>query len=196
MRTFSRIGLIAAEGMLVATLLMPSFALAAGSAPATPSTGVQTPSANNTNDTSFVPLTKFPQIQALAQPNGFTGFVNTLYKILIGAGAVIAVIMIMVAGVEFMTNKGSVASNEKAKNHIRNAIFGLILILAPTIVFGIINPSILNLNLGTEFGGLKLGDIKQDAFSSPLQAQQCTSAQQRSSCSSGFGPILCLHVQH
>ena len=142
--------------------MMPGFVLAADNAP-----GTVTPT-DTANGTTFVPLTQFPQITSLAQSNGFGDFVNTLYKICIGAGAVLAVIMIMVAGVQFMTSRGSVSSNEKAKSRIQNAILGLILVLAPTIVFGIINPSILNLNLGTEFSGLKQDhSVDQNAFASP-----------------------------
>lgn len=129
-----------------------------------------TPSASaqpTPNTGTFVPLTQFPQLDKIAQPGGFATSVNTIYRVLVGAGAVLAVIMIMIAGVEFMTNRGSVSSNEKAKNHIRNAIFGLILVLAPTIVFSIINPDILNIDLSKEFENLKPSALKQDAFTSP-----------------------------
>lgn len=162
------------QSALLVALFIPTLTFAAATQP----TDSQPPA---TTDTGFVPLTHFPQIQSLAQSQGFGTFVNTLYKILIGAGAVLAVIMIMVAGVQFMTSRGSVASNEKAKSRIQNALLGLLLILSPVIVFGIINPSILQLNLGNEFGGLKQDHgINQDAFSSSpnpaLSAQQCSTA--------------------
>lgn len=144
------------HSLLAMCLLIPSLAFAVD---APPQTDTQT-------QTGFVPLTHFPQITALSNSAGFGDFVNQLYKILIGAGAVIAVIMIMVAGVQFMTSRGSVTSNEKAKSRIQNAILGLILILAPTIVFGIINPQILRIDIGSEFSGLKQGAINQNAFTS------------------------------
>lgn len=152
--------MIAAHVAIGACLLVPLLTFAQTTTPSS------TPVANGTG--AFVPLTHLPQIDQLAQSQGFATFVNALYKICIGAGAVLAVIMIMVAGVQIMTSRGSVTSNEKAKNRIQNAVFGLILVLAPTIVFGIINPDILNLNLGTEFGSLKQDQgINQAAFNSP-----------------------------
>lgn len=173
----ARFGMALAQGALLVCLLMPSIVLA-DTVPLTstsaPVTATATQAANGTGD--FVPLTHFPQITALADQNGFAGFVNTVYKVCIGAGAVLAVIMIMVAGVEFMRSTGSVASNQKAKAHIQNAILGLVLVLAPTIVFGIINPDILNLNLGTEFTQLKQDKaIDQDAFKDPVSGPSATS---------------------
>src|SRR3954471_7520596 len=93
----------------------------------TPQPSTPAPAQPAANTGTFVPLTQFPQLDKIAQPGGFATSVNTIYRVLVGAGAVLAVIMIMIAGVEFMTNRGSVSTNEKAKNHIRNAIFGLIL---------------------------------------------------------------------
>lgn len=192
MRMRTKIGRFLAQGVLLTSLFVPLFALAQSTTPSAPS-------ANSATGGSFVALTQFPQIQALANSSSFATFVNTLYKICLGAGAVLAVIMIMVAGVQFMTSQGSVASNEKAKSRIQNAILGLILVLAPTIVFGIINPSILNLNLGSEFGGLKGAGINQGAFATPTTANSGSSAgttcpanltavNQGTSCPAGLQP--------
>lgn len=172
MPTARKLGLLMIQGALLACLVVPSVTLAAD----TPAPAQTTPQPADTTSTGFVPLTHFPQIQSLAQSQGFGDFVNTLYKICIGAGAVLAVIMIMVAGVQFMTSRGSVSSNEKAKSHIQNALLGLLLVLAPTIVFGIINPEILHLNLGNEFTQLKQKDIQQGAFATPWTTPSGTQA--------------------
>jgi hypothetical protein len=87
----------------------------------------------------------------------------------------------MYAGVEFMTSRGSVSSNENAKKHIQNAIFGLILVLSPTIVFGIINPDILHLDLNVSAlkpDSLQHVDTTQTGMSD-LQAMQCNSIVQK-----------------
>ncbi|MDB4991945.1 MAG: hypothetical protein JWL75_190 [Parcubacteria group bacterium] len=109
-----------------------------------------TPAAGNQEGVATAPftaLTQLPQIDSATTAKTLPLFLNQLYKICIGAGAALAVIMIMIGGVQIMTSQGSVTSNEKAKSHIQNAILGLILILAPTIVFSIINPDILKLNI-------------------------------------------------
>ena len=73
-------------------------------------------------------------------------FFNNLYKYLIGLAAVIAVIEIIWGGLEIST-KDSVSKQSDGKERITQAIFGLVLVLSPVLVFSIINPSILNLSL-------------------------------------------------
>lgn len=165
--------IVIAEGALLVCLLAPTLAFAQATQPTNtpaPNPTATTPTAQTNTQTpgsatgSFVPLTHLPQIQSLASSQGFGTFVNTFYKILIGVGAVLAVLMIMYAGFEFMRSTGSVRTNEKAKSRIQNALLGLLLILSPVIVFNIINPNILNLNLGTEFENLKSNAVQSSAF--------------------------------
>lgn len=107
---------------------------------------------------SFVPLTSLPGVQEFQESRSITDFLNNLYKICIGVAAALAVFQIMHAGIKFMTNRGSISENEQARSLLQGAVFGLILVLSPVIVFGIINPRILELNfdtrkLGTSFDG-------------------------------------------
>lgn len=101
-------------------------------------------------DTNFVPLTNLPGISGISGSPDITTLLNNIYRLCIGAAAVIAVFQIMRAGIMFMFNKGSISENEEAKQLISMSILGLILVLSPVIVFGIINPKILELNFGVE----------------------------------------------
>jgi len=135
---------------ILAILLHATFALVASFSYVTLAHAATTTDASTTSSGSvagFVPLTSLPGIQNAANATTLPVFLNEVYKICIGVAAVLAVLYIMYAGVEFMTSRGSVSSNENAKKHIQNAILGLILVLSPTIVFGIINPDILHLDL-------------------------------------------------
>ncbi len=78
--------------------------------------------------------------------NTLANFFNNLYKYLVGLAAVIAVIEIIFGGIEIST-PDSVAKEKLGKERIYNAIFGLVLVLSPVLVFSVINPSILNLSL-------------------------------------------------
>ena len=95
----------------------------------------------------FVPLVTIPGLTDV-QPTsgGLADFFNNLYKYLIGIAAILAVIMIIWGGLEIST-QDSVSKNKDGKERIYNAIFGLVLVLSPVLVFSIINPSILNLSL-------------------------------------------------
>lgn len=127
--------------------------------PTPPATGstptTATPGTDSTAESvdQFTSLTQLPGIPEVSNAASLPDFFNNLYRLCIGAAAVIAVLQIMRAGVKFMTKGGSVSANSEAKDMIRNAVIGLILVLSPAIVFGIINPRILNLELN--LGGLK-----------------------------------------
>lgn len=104
---------------------------------------------SNTNTTSgFVPLAPIPGLTqgVTADQAGLANFFNNLYKYLIGLAAVLAVIEIIWGGLEIST-KDSVSKQSDGKERIQQAIFGLVLVLSPVLVFSIINPSILNLSL-------------------------------------------------
>jgi hypothetical protein len=97
---------------------------------------------------SYVPLTALPGITTIT--NSGTNFIplfNSLYKVCIGVAAALALVEIIWAGVTWMTAGDSSEKVSNAKGRIANAILGLVLVLSPVIVFGIINPNVLSLHL-------------------------------------------------
>jgi hypothetical protein len=83
---------------------------------------------------------------SVVSQNGFAAFFNQLYKYCIGLAATLAVIEIIWGGLEIST-KDSVSKQSEGRERITQAIFGLVLVLSPVLVFSIINPSILNLSI-------------------------------------------------
>ncbi len=101
--------------------------------------------------TQFVPLTGLPGLDSLTNAGGassLSGFFNALYRVCIGAAAVIAVLNIMYAGSQSILQEGSVIEKGKVRTRITNSILGLVLVLSPAIVFSIIDPRILDLDIG------------------------------------------------
>lgn len=97
----------------------------------------------------FVPLAGIPGLTAEGvntTASGLPAFFNNLYKYLIGLAAALAVIEIIWGGLEYST-QDSPGGKSGGKERIYQAIFGLVLVLSPVLVFSIINPSILNLSL-------------------------------------------------
>lgn len=78
--------------------------------------------------------------------NPISGYLNILIKIFIGICSVLAVIMIIVGGLEYMTTE-LVSTKESAKSRITNAIFGLILALGAWTILYQINPRLLDADL-------------------------------------------------
>jgi type IV secretory pathway VirB2 component (pilin) len=99
----------------------------------------------------FVPLAGIPGLTqgATADTAGLANFFNNLYKYLIGLAATLAVIEIIWGGLEIST-KDSVSKQSDGRERIQQALFGLVLVLSPVLVFSIINPSILNLSLNLD----------------------------------------------
>lgn len=87
-----------------------------------------------------------PSTTSVVSSDTLAAFFNNLYKYLIGLAATLAVIEIIWGGLEYST-KDSVSKQSNGRERITQAIFGLILVLSPVLVFSIINPSILNLSI-------------------------------------------------
>ncbi len=71
---------------------------------------------------------------------------NALFNLAVLVGSIIAVILIAAAGIEYMTSDAAGKKGD-AKNRIRNALVGLLLLLATYIIFEQINPSINDMEL-------------------------------------------------
>lgn len=94
----------------------------------------------------FYPLTQIPGIEKAAQSSTLPEFLNTVYQLCIGTAAVLAVLQIMRGGLSYMFGD-SVTEKKEARSLIVMSIVGLILVLSPAIVFGLIDPRILNLRV-------------------------------------------------
>ena len=118
----------------------------------------------------FVPLAVIPGLTNL-QPTagGLATFFNNLYRYCIGFAAALAVIEIIWGGLEYST-QDSVSKKSDGKDRIYKALYGLVLVLSPWLVFSIINPSILNLSLNLPPLGLSSATV-QTTSSSPTSYQ-------------------------
>lgn len=103
----------------------------------------------DTSSLGFVPLTNIPGIEQAGNSATLSDFLNNLYKLCIGAAAILAVIQIIRAGIIYMGGD-SITEKKEARSIITLAISGLILVLSPVIVFSIINPKILDLQIGVD----------------------------------------------
>lgn len=122
--------------------------------------------------TALAPITGLTDAGATSviDSTSLANFFNNLYKYLIGLAATLAVIEIIWGGLEIST-KDSVSKQSDGKERITQAIFGLILVLSPVLVFSIINPSILNLSLN-----LPPLDTKAGTFTGPAPETSGTAA--------------------
>lgn len=72
----------------------------------------------------------------------FTGIVAWLYVFFVGISGLAAFVMIVWGGVKWMSSRGDPAGITDAKDKIKMALLGLLLVLASFLVLQIINPEL------------------------------------------------------
>src|SRR3989344_3021283 len=132
-------------------------------------------------DAGFTALAPIPGLtdKALVESSGFADFFNKLYIYLIGAAVILAIIMIVWGGLEYST-QDSISKKSDGKSKIYNALFGLVLVLSPVLVFTIINPQILSLNLNFPALKTRWGDYVPPVSDTDCVGNDCN---QTRSCS-------------
>lgn len=81
-------------------------------------------------------------------PCPFGKYLNVLIKLFLGIAGVLAVVMIVWGGIQYMTSELA-SSKEEGKKSITNAILGLLLALGAWLILNTINPDLLNVCLNT-----------------------------------------------
>ncbi len=77
---------------------------------------------------------------------GLGEYLQTLFKILLGIIGVLAVVMIIVGGVQYMTTD-AIGGKENGKETVTNALGGLILALGSWLILNTINPDLVSFKL-------------------------------------------------
>lgn len=93
-------------------------------------------------------LTDFNPGTAVGDNSAFGSYLNLMIKIFIGICAILAVIMIVMGGIEYMTSE-LISNKEHGKERILGAVFGLLLALGAYTILNQINPNILNTDFGS-----------------------------------------------
>ncbi len=103
------------------------------------------PNGENQTQTSFDP----------SDTNALGKYLNLMIKIIIGISAVLAVVMIVIGGMEYMTSE-LISSKEAGKERIEHALLGLLIALGSYALLNTINPALLDSSLTS------LTDVKVD----------------------------------
>ena len=94
------------------------------------------------------------QLGELTSQTTLSGYLNTLFKVALSVGAMLAVLRLVWGGYIYMVSGvGNWASQGRAREIIGNAILGIVLLLAIYLILNQINPCILNLDITSSFSG-------------------------------------------
>ncbi len=80
-------------------------------------------------------------------PNGLSDYINLIIKIVIALAGAIAVVIIIINGIQYM-GTDSVWSKSESKLKIGGAIGGIVLLLASYLILYTINPDLVNIKIG------------------------------------------------
>ena len=94
----------------------------------------------------YVLLESLPGMGEAETGPGLGVYLQGMYKIGLGIAGILAVVMITIGGVMYMTTE-AVGDKSDAKNKINNAIFGLILALSSFLLLKTINPAFIGSDL-------------------------------------------------
>ncbi|OQX71742.1 hypothetical protein B6D52_00520 [Candidatus Parcubacteria bacterium 4484_255] len=115
---------------------------------------------NDPSEVKFVPQIGIPGSEFEAgkevavSGKSFIEYLKAIYVWSVGAIAVIAIIMIMIAGFQWMTAAGNASAIGQAKSRISSSLIGLLLAIGAYSLLNFVNPSLVHLRT------LDLGDIE------------------------------------
>jgi len=73
-------------------------------------------------------------------------YIKLMLKVIIGIAGVLAVVMIVIGGIEYMSTD-AFSGKEEGKSRITNALLGLVLLVGSFLILNTINPNLVNFNL-------------------------------------------------
>ena len=85
----------------------------------------------------------------VGSPNALGQYLNIIIKLAIGIAAVLAVVLIVMGGIQYMTTE-LVSGKEEGKKRITNAVLGLLVALGAWLILFTINPDLLKTELKIE----------------------------------------------
>ncbi len=86
------------------------------------------------------------QVGNLTSTNDYGEYINTAYTWLVGIAGFIAIVFIMIGGLQYAVAAGH-GDTANAKKRIKNAVVGLVLLFSTWLILHTVNPNLLNLTV-------------------------------------------------
>lgn len=109
----------------------------------------------------FVPLEPIPGVNTGGNIN-VPEFAKNVFRLLVSAAAILAVLMLTVGGIQYMTSE-ALGTKEAARTRIKNALYGLIILIASYLILYTINPCLLEFRLFSQAAGSCAGGTETTA---------------------------------
>lgn len=106
---------------------------------------VDIPFVSSQSTGNYVPLAPLPNTTSGSTTN-LAIYAKGIFALLIGVASVLAVIMIVIGGVQYMSTD-AISGKSEGKEKITQALYGLLLAMACWLILYTINPNLLNFNI-------------------------------------------------
>ena len=94
---------------------------------------------------AYTPLESLPNVTG-KETVTLGGYLSNIYVLGIGLAGVLAVLMVVVGGIQYIGSGMSPSGKSDAKDRITNAIMGLLLALLSWLILNTIDPNLVSLN--------------------------------------------------
>lgn len=116
---------------------------------------------------------------------GLGSYLNLMIKLIIGISAVLAVVMIVIGGMEYMMSE-LLSSKEEGRKRMTNAVFGLLIALGAWALLNTINPDLLKGDIKIPGATVTITATTNSAVVKPASASSnCVVAPAGNSCAPG-----------
>lgn len=146
-------------------------------------------------DTVYTPLAPLPDpdtgklLESLDTKGScaFGTYLNIIIKIFFGICAALAMLMIIIGGIQYMTSE-LMSSKESAKESITHAIFGFLLALSAYLILNTLNPDLLNACLKMDKATITIQEENETADSAVLEpaSNDCIIGAKTPACPGGL----------
>jgi lysophospholipase L1-like esterase len=93
------------------------------------------------SDDSPTPITLGVSIGGVREVSGLPQYINTAYRYLVSIILVIAIVMVVYGGFLYLTGSAGIGSIQRGKQIIRDALIGMVIVLAAYAILQTINPN-------------------------------------------------------
>lgn len=119
------------------------------------------------DSTPYNLLEPLPHVSSDGQTTTAGEYIPGIVKLIIGIAGVLAVIKIIFGGIQYMSTD-AIEGKSEGKQHIQNALWGLLLIISAWIILFTINPNLVTLNFNIE--QIELGDSFEVDVDNPFDS--------------------------
>lgn len=141
--------------------------------------------------TDYIPLEPLPGTSP-DQPTTLPDYLSKLIPIIISVAGILAVVIIVIAGLQYITAAGNTSQIASAKSRIWSAIGGLLLLISSYLILNTINPDLLKLDLAISPIEIKATCISGDCPDIPCK-KSCAQGYtwDQGICACKKGGLLC-----